>query len=71
MTLDVDTSSAEEFAERVFAAALGAVVTWAMYMGDKLDLYRLLAEHGLSRAMIWRLAAAWTADTPTNGWSSR
>ncbi len=36
----------DQFAERIFEAALGAIDTFSIYVGDKLGLYRALAEHG-------------------------
>lgn len=41
---DVDTADA--FAERVFASALGMAETMAIYVGDRLGWYRCLAEGG-------------------------
>jgi 2-polyprenyl-3-methyl-5-hydroxy-6-metoxy-1,4-benzoquinol methylase len=38
--------SADIFAERVFDSVLGALDTWAIFVGDKLGLYRALAENG-------------------------
>ncbi|MBF0670996.1 MAG: methyltransferase domain-containing protein [Salinibacterium sp.] len=34
----------EEFADRVFAAALGAIDTYAIHLGDRLGFYRALAD---------------------------
>lgn len=44
MTQNPRTATADEFAERVFEAALGALDTWSMFVGDKLGWYRLLAD---------------------------
>ncbi|HEX6312411.1 MAG TPA: methyltransferase domain-containing protein [Acidimicrobiia bacterium] len=44
-TPTIDTS-ADAFAERVFAAVLGAQDVHAIYLGDRLGWYRALAEHG-------------------------
>ncbi len=38
--------SAEAMADRVFEAALGTFDMFAIYVGDRLDYYRLLADHG-------------------------
>jgi SAM-dependent methyltransferase len=46
MTMVEMETSADAFAGRVFGAALGAVDLWSMYVGDKLGLYRALAETG-------------------------
>ncbi|MGN8552068.1 UNVERIFIED_CONTAM: methyltransferase domain-containing protein [Microbacterium sp. SLM126] len=40
--------TAEAFAERVFASALGALDLMAVYVGDRLGWYRSLADHGPS-----------------------
>lgn len=44
MTTAIKQQTAEEFSERVFGAVLGALDTWAIYVGDKFGLYDLLAE---------------------------
>ncbi len=36
----------DQFAERIFGAALGAIDTWSMFVGDKLGLYRALGDNG-------------------------
>lgn len=41
-----DDAAVGRFAERVFADALGAMETLALYLGDRLGLYRLLADDG-------------------------
>lgn len=38
--------STEQFADRLFTAALGAAEVMSVYLGDRLDWYRTLAEHG-------------------------
>lgn len=38
------TANAEEFAERVFAAALGAIEVYSIHIGDRLGFYRALAD---------------------------
>ncbi|MGH8915768.1 MAG: hypothetical protein ACRDZM_14780 [Acidimicrobiia bacterium] len=34
---------AEEFADRIFASALGAIEIYSIHVGDRLGLYRALA----------------------------
>lgn len=46
VTTHTFTHSADELAERVFAAALGTLDVFAIYVGDRLDYYRLLGEAG-------------------------
>jgi len=41
-----DTSKTEAFVERLFGSALGAIDTMAVYLGDRLGLYRALAKDG-------------------------
>jgi 2-polyprenyl-3-methyl-5-hydroxy-6-metoxy-1,4-benzoquinol methylase len=36
----------DAFVERVFASALGTMDVFTVYLGDRLGLYRMLAEHG-------------------------
>lgn len=36
----------DEFVERLFASALGTMDVFTIYLGDRLGLYRVLAEHG-------------------------
>ena len=43
---NVDTSKTEAFVERLFGAALGAIDTYAVYLGDRLGLYKALAKDG-------------------------
>lgn len=43
---EVVTSTTEAFAERVFVAALGAIESFTVYIGDRLGLYRALHERG-------------------------
>ncbi len=46
MTLTPEPRSAEAFAERVFNAGLETIDVFAMYLGEKLGLYRALSSHG-------------------------
>jgi SAM-dependent methyltransferase len=39
-------AAADEFAEKLFGAVLGALDTWAVFVGDRLGLYEILADHG-------------------------
>lgn len=43
---DPTTYDADALAERVFEAALGTFDVFAIYVGDRLDYYRLLGKHG-------------------------
>ena len=36
----------DAFVERLFASALGTMDVFTIYLGDRLGLYRMLAEHG-------------------------
>jgi 2-polyprenyl-3-methyl-5-hydroxy-6-metoxy-1,4-benzoquinol methylase len=38
--------TADEFAEQLFGSVLGALDVWAIYLGDKLGLYRTIADQG-------------------------
>lgn len=75
MTTTQELSETDEFAERVFEAALGTLDLWAMFVGDKLDLYETLAENGaLSRnelsartGMNRRYAHEWLEQQVTTG----
>jgi hypothetical protein len=44
MATPIDHQTAEELSGRVFGAVLGALDTWAIYVGDKFGLYDLLAQ---------------------------
>ncbi len=44
MTTDLEGQTADALAERVFGAVLGALDTWAIYVGDKFGIYDLLAK---------------------------
>lgn len=46
MTLTQETTTAEAFAERVFNAGLETIDVFAIYLGEKLGLYRALLSHG-------------------------
>lgn len=46
MTDQLDTARAESFVGRLFDAALGAIDVITVYVGDRLGLYRTLAERG-------------------------
>ena len=46
MTLIQETKTAEGFAERVFNAGLETIDVFAIYLGEKLGLYRALLSHG-------------------------
>jgi 2-polyprenyl-3-methyl-5-hydroxy-6-metoxy-1,4-benzoquinol methylase len=80
MTITIDTTraidtSADAFAERVFAAVLDSVDVFSMYIGEKLGLYAALAEHGpltrdelAARADIhWRYAQEWLEQQAITG----
>jgi 2-polyprenyl-3-methyl-5-hydroxy-6-metoxy-1,4-benzoquinol methylase len=43
---EIDATRAEEFVGRLFQSASGAVETLVVYLGDRLGLYRTLAERG-------------------------
>ncbi|MEX0875057.1 MAG: methyltransferase domain-containing protein [Actinomycetota bacterium] len=45
-TIEIDTTKAEAFVERLFGSALGAVDVASVYLGDRLGLYRSLHERG-------------------------
>lgn len=45
-------TTAEEFADRVFASALGAVATYSIHIGDRLGFYRALAPEGKTSAQL-------------------
>ena len=44
--LDAGLLTTEQFAEKIFAAVLGAAQVQALYLGDRLGWYRVLAEDG-------------------------
>lgn len=44
MTTGTEQHSAEDLGERIFGAVLGALDTWAIYVGDKFGLYDLLTK---------------------------
>ena len=46
MTADVNTSKTEAFVDRLFGATLGLIDVFAVYLGDRLGLYRALAKDG-------------------------
>lgn len=46
MTLTQETQTADAFAERVFNAGLETIDVFAIYVGEKLGLYRALRSHG-------------------------
>lgn len=46
MTAASTASTRDEFAGRVFSSVLGALDTWAIFVGDKLGLYEALASNG-------------------------
>ena len=59
--------SAEELADRVFAAALGTFDLFALYVGDRLSYYELLGKHGpLTTGQL--AAAAGTEERYTREW---
>ncbi|MGK8501276.1 class I SAM-dependent methyltransferase [Nocardia asiatica] len=45
-----DAATAERFAERLVASALGAIDMLAIHLGDRMGWYRALAEHGRADA---------------------
>jgi hypothetical protein len=48
----------EQFADRLFAAALGTVELMSVYLGDRLGWYRSLAEQGPATAAELALRSA-------------
>lgn len=70
-----DTARTEAFADRVFGAAFETVDTFAIYIGEKLGLYRALADHGpLDRDSLsehapihWRYAQEWLEQQTVSG----
>ena len=57
---------------RLFQATLGTMDLLTVYLGDRLGLYRALADRGPRRPRpSWRPAPARTSATPGSGWSSR
>src|SRR4029453_7257653 len=60
----------DAFVERLFASALGTMDVFTVYLGDRLGLYRMLAEHGPLTAgelaeradMYARYAREWLAQ---------
>jgi 2-polyprenyl-3-methyl-5-hydroxy-6-metoxy-1,4-benzoquinol methylase len=46
MTTAADTSKTEAFVDRLFGATLGAIDVFAVYLGDRLGLYKALANGG-------------------------
>ena len=50
MTTETDTSRTEAFADRLFGAALGMIDIMAVYLGDRLGLYKALADGGPATA---------------------
>ena len=48
--MTTDTSTTEAFAGRLFGSALGAIDLYAVYLGDRLGLYRALAKDGPATA---------------------
>lgn len=77
MTTAVETSnepSVDTFAARVFESVLGMVDGWSIYVGDKLGLYRALAESPLTRDELvaetgtnWRYIGEWLEQQVTTG----
>jgi SAM-dependent methyltransferase len=67
--------TADEFAERVFGSVLGALDTWAMYIGDKFGLYTALAgneemteaELSAETGMAARYLREWLEHQVTSG----
>jgi 2-polyprenyl-3-methyl-5-hydroxy-6-metoxy-1,4-benzoquinol methylase len=72
---DSTTTTTDEFAERVFNAGLETADVFSMYIGEKLGLYRALAEHGpLTRDDLtrhadihWRYAQEWLEQQTVTG----
>ena len=50
MTTAADTSKTEAFVDRLFGATLGAIDVFAVYLGDRLGLYKALANGGPATA---------------------
>ncbi len=74
MTTIVETQTTDQFADRVFGSVIGALDTWAMYVGDKLGLYEHLAASSSTRdelvaatGMHPRYADEWLEHQVTGG----
>lgn len=69
------STSADQFAERIFASALGAIEIYSVHIGDRLGFYRALAEHdsltctALAEAtgVTPRYVREWLEQQATNG----
>ena len=61
----------DALAGRLFGAVLGALDLQAVYLGDRLGLYRALADGGPATAPSWPSAPASTRATPGSGSSTR
>ena len=57
--------------ERLFNATLGAFDLYAVYLGDRLGLYRALASCGPMTPASWRRRPGSPSATPASGSSSR
>ena len=61
----------DAFAERIFGAVLGAQLTQAIDLGDRLGWYRALADGGPATSGELRPAPAAPSATPASGSSTR
>jgi SAM-dependent methyltransferase len=66
-TMTALTPTAEEFAERLFGAALGTQLVQAVYLGDRLGYYRVLAD-GVALTSTELAAQAGCAERYTREW---
>ena len=62
----------DAFVERLFGSALGTMDVFTVYLGDRLGLYRALAQHGSLTPRGTRANGRESMrDTPVSGSSSR
>ena len=72
---DANVEATEAFVGRVFESVLGMLDAWAIYVGDKLGLYRALARSGpMTRDELvsetgthWRYVTEWLEQQVTTG----
>ena len=57
-TADATEARRDELVERLFGAALGAMDLLCVYLGDRLGLYRALADAARRRRPSWRARPA-------------
>ncbi len=66
------TATAAEFGERLFGAVLGTQLVQAVYLGDRLGYYRVLADgEPLTSGRAGRPHRDAPSATPASGWSTR